>query len=368
MKKIVLSTGLILGVLFTLNAQIAHVERSAKHDVTTGVNNEIGDILESSDKQSRNDFTVSIRVYLEGALTLNNDEVGESHGRPLMRDELRVSPYNAQRYIPDTDPYSTMDARSWENGEKRYQYIPSEFENEFNTIKDPLTVFEVVGEDAIVDWVFVELRSKLDNTVIVASRSGLVQRDGDVVDLDGVSKLSFPGVDEDDYFVVVRHRNHLGAMTAEAKTPKQLHELIDFTQLTTGIFDFGDNRFEGKYDYDGLAQNQNVKQGFLALWGGDYNGDGKIKYSSPNDDIGTLFGNIIGYELYDDDGNLIGYNFNTNFDMTYGYLSGDFYLDSKVRFSNPIDDRNPIFATLLFHPLNSAYDIGFDFFIEQVPE
>ena len=347
MKKLIVSTGLVLGILFVLNSQ------------STGI---------KSLSETRNDFEVSVRVYLEGSLIWNEGDQGSSHSRPLMRDNLRVSPYNSKRYIPDSDPYATMDATSWDGGKKKYQHVLSGLEDGFNTIENPEEVFSVEGENAITDWVFVELRSKLDKTVVIATRSGLVQRDGDVVDLDGVSKLSFPGVEEDDYYVVVRHRNHLGAMTAEAKTPQQLSELIDFTQASTGFFDFGDTRFEGKFDYDGMAQNPNVYDGYLTLWGGDFNGDGKIKYSSPNDDLNYLLNDVVGYEILDDNGEIVEYNYFTNYDLAYGYHFGDFNMDSKVRFVNPIDDRNMVYATVLFNQLNPTYDVAFDFFIEQIPE
>ncbi len=73
------------------------------------------------------------------------------------------------------------------------------------------------GGDKVVDWVFVELRDKTDNTTVLATRSGLLQQDGDVVDVDGFSPLEF-NVPSDDYYVVVRHRNHLGIMTAMTVT------------------------------------------------------------------------------------------------------------------------------------------------------
>ena len=56
------------------------------------------------------------------------------------------------------------------------------------------SVTAVTGSDAIVDWVFVELRNASGNTV-VDSRAALLQRDGDVVDVDGVSPLRFTQVD-----------------------------------------------------------------------------------------------------------------------------------------------------------------------------
>jgi hypothetical protein len=55
------------------------------------------------------------------------------------------------------------------------------------------------------------LRDENDPAVIVQRRAGLIQRDGDIVDLDGVSPLTFTGGASGNYYVTVRHRNHLGS-------------------------------------------------------------------------------------------------------------------------------------------------------------
>ncbi len=63
----------------------------------------------------------------------------------------------------------------------------------------------------IVDWVLVELRYPAD--VVQASRAAFLRNDGTVVDLDGSSPISFEGLKRLDYYVAIRHRNHLGVMT-----------------------------------------------------------------------------------------------------------------------------------------------------------
>ena len=63
-----------------------------------------------------------------------------------------------------------------------------------------------------MDRVVAELRSASDPALVVATRSGLVQRGGDVVAVNGSAPLTFlsaPG----NYPVAVVHRNHLGVMT-----------------------------------------------------------------------------------------------------------------------------------------------------------
>lgn len=328
------------------------------------------------------DFYLQVRVYLEGAFINNGNAVG-SHTRPLMRDNLRVSTFNNTRYIPDSEPYadfkpngatlpqhwetegvnSTLNQAFW-----KYGYDMTGVPTKFQTIPDPATIFATTGENAVVDWVSVELRDKNDNTTIVAQRSGLVQRDGDVIDLNGEDGLRFRGLDVDDYYVVVRHRNHLGAMTAVAKTPVQLATLIDFTVTATGFFDFGSSK--NIYDYTGLAQATlsgsaaSNKTGYRALWGGDFDGNGKIKFTNPEDDLNNLLGNVFLYEIVPG----VEYNFFTNFDFAFGYASGDYDLNSKSKFDNPNDDKNYLFGQLLFYPLNTTFRSNFDFFIEQIPE
>ena len=330
------------------------------------------------------DLYIQVRVYLQGAFINNGNEIG-SHTRPLMRDDLRESSFTGSRYIPDTEPYSTYKAavladsfpQHWESiGDfasqnfpfYKYGYDVSSQDDKFLTIPDPATIFATSGEDAVTDWVSVELRDKADNTSILAQRAGLVQRDGDVIDLNGELGLRFKGIDVDDYYVVVRHRNHLGAMTSTPQAPDRLADLIDFTVATTGFFNYGAGK--NIYDYTGLSQATlsgspaSNKTGYLALWGGDFDGDSKIKFTNPEDDLNNLFGNVFLYEIVPG----IEYNYFTNFDFAFGYQSGDYDLNSKSKFDNPNDDKNYLFGQLLFYPLNADFRSNFDFFIEQIPE
>lgn len=70
------------------------------------------------------------------------------------------------------------------------------------------------GTETIVDWVSIELRCADDNTSIIAERPALLQADGDVVDMDGSSPVEFTDVSVSSAYIVIRHRNHLGTMSA----------------------------------------------------------------------------------------------------------------------------------------------------------
>jgi len=189
---------------------------------------------------------------------------------------------------------------------------------------------------------------------VIGTRSALVQRDGDVVDLDGVSNIRFKGVNADSFYVAVKHRSHLGAITELMPSGG----LIDFTDINTPIFDYGTTLRPG-VDYSGLAMNTTIKQGYRALWAGDFNSDGLIKFTNPDDDLNWLF-----FEVLLAPGNE---NSNINYDFAYGYYNGDYDMDGRAKFTNPDDDTNLLFFQILLNPLNTQFFANFSFFDEQVP-
>ena len=63
---------------------------------------------------------------------------------------------------------------------------------------------------------------------MLAEQSALLQRDGDVVGIDGVSSLDFdlyPG----EYFLSVSHRNHLGVISNTTQVLSKDEFVLDFT-------------------------------------------------------------------------------------------------------------------------------------------
>ena len=69
-----------------------------------------------------------------------------------------------------------------------------------------------IRDSAIVDWVWLELRDAVNPATVHGQRPALLQRDGDVVELDGVRPVAM-GVPNGNYLVVARHRHPFGAMT-----------------------------------------------------------------------------------------------------------------------------------------------------------
>jgi len=228
----------------------------------------------------------------------------------LMNDDLRVA-----GYIPTTSPYS--DAATCN-----------------------ASVFSVTGNDAIVDWVWVELRDKTDDTAVILSQSALLQRDGDVVDTDGVSFINL-NVSADDYYVVVNHKNHLGVMT---DTPIDIQAsstptIVDFTDTSTTTY--------------GMQAQAALPSGDMALWAGDVNGDGLVNFSG---DVNRVLVDVILFPA--------NTSFSSSYDFVDGYFQSDIFLDGNVSFSNEI---NQILVSIILYPLNTSFSSQYNLFEERLP-
>lgn len=184
------------------------------------------------------DLQVNVRAILEGPLSSG-----------LMNDQLR-----ANDLIPAEEPYTTLGFNHVDGGGE--------------TIDDYAAVMGVEGSTAIVDWIFLELRSKTDPTSIVGTRSALLQRNGAIVDTDGTSSVTFPLLPEDDYYIVVRHRNHFGVRSLES---------FPLSAVAGSIIDFSDPTF----DTFGTNAQNNVF-GLQALIAGEANLDGQINAVDKN--------------------------------------------------------------------------------------
>lgn len=147
----------------------------ADYEVLLRVNNSNGAISEATQNLSVTGVRLSVKILLEGSY--NSME-------SLMDNRL-----NQINQIPTTNPITDADLENLGA----------------STTND---VLAITGNNAIVDWVRLELRS--DANTIVQAKAALLQRDGDVVALDGSSAVEFLGIESGSYQVVVKHRNHIG--------------------------------------------------------------------------------------------------------------------------------------------------------------
>jgi hypothetical protein len=131
-----------------------------------------------------NTVAVSVKVYLQGPYVAATG---------VMNDVLRKL-----ATFPRTEPYTGMTG---------FTHVGS---GGGESITDE-AVLGNLGNAAVVDWVFLQLRDTPTN--VKATRSALLLKNGTVVDTDGKSPVKFLGVTPGAYYVTVRHRNHLGVMT-----------------------------------------------------------------------------------------------------------------------------------------------------------
>jgi len=141
----------------------------------------------------------------------------------------------------------------------------------------------------ITDWVLIELRNAATPATIVATRAAFVKNDGTVVDIDGVSPVSFPAsVTAGSYYLSVRHRNQLSVVSASTLALSSTPATYNFT---TGLGQALDNG-------NGNAMVQVGSK--WCMWAGDYNHDEIIDGLDNTNIYGEFIINYLnGYRLGD---------------------------------------------------------------------
>jgi hypothetical protein len=95
------------------------------------------------------------------------------------------------------------------------------------------------------------------------------------------------------------------------------------------------------------------------MWSGDINSNGNVIYQGPNNDVLTMFLNVLADPGNTD--NLANY-------VSDGYYTTDINLDGRTIYQGPDNDRNFIlFQTVLTHPLNTDFFANFVVW-QQIPE
>jgi len=121
----------------------------------------------------------------------------------------------------------------------------------------------------IVDWVLVELRTDTAANTTVGRRAALLKSDGSIVDLDGASQVLFRRITPGNYYIVIRHRNHLSIMSASPIS-------LNFTNST--VYDFRSAQTQAF----GTNAMQDLGGGVFGMIAADANSDGTINATDLN--------------------------------------------------------------------------------------
>ena len=178
------------------------------------------------------------------------------------------------------------------------EYIP--LSQPYNTDPWNYTGTEAVGSvpAGVVDWVLVELRTDTNADSTKAKRAGFLKNDGTVIDTNGSSSLTFSGINAGDYYIVVRHRNHLAIMSAAAVALDAVSSLYDFTTAQTQAY--------------GTDPMKDLGSGEYGMYAGDGNSDGQVTGTDFNIFNPLFYGAASGYQITDWnlDGQVTGSDFN----------------------------------------------------------
>lgn len=143
-----------------------------------------------------------------------------------------------------------------------------------------------VSNNAVTDWVFVQLHNA-GTGVVETSRSALIQRDGDIVDTDGVSPLNMAGNAVGNYYLSIRHRNHLNIRSTSS---------FGLLKTVNTSYNFTDNINKALNSGTSNAAMATMPGGTVyGMWGGNANDDIVVKMtglSAANNDYLRLLNTL----------------------------------------------------------------------------
>lgn len=253
----------------------------------------------------------TIHLTLEQGIRLAMKVIlsGPYIGNGMMHDTLRVT-----GQIPLSEPYTLLN------------FLPIGYAGG-ETISPSMLALS--GNNAIVDWVHVELRSGAPSYNKVASINALLQRDGDVVDVNG-NHLYFNQLCPGNYFVSIKHRNHIGVMSATS---------IMLNNISTPLVDFTTSN--SVWVKPGVANPPRKSEGgYFLLWSGDTRTDKNVKYNGLNNDkdpiiyaVGLATPNQILYPVY---------------------RTEDVNMDARVKYNNADNDKNFMLNQVIMSNANQS--------------
>ena len=276
-------------------------------------------------------------------------------GTGLMNDDLREA-----SVIPLDNPY--IYSRLLDYGADTVD-VTGGYINESDTLNpgtigtiiigDSATVLGDNGSNSIVDWIIVELRPFYDSSSVTARRVALVQRDGDIVEYsDGITSLTFNNTcatADTTYYVSVKHRNHMGVMTANP---------VAFDSGDPVSLDFTTGDLETFTKTNSIVESQaSLGGGLRALWGGNVAFNRQILFQGDNPDSGLIGKKVA--EHPDNDDALANF-------ILKGYYNSDVNMDGVTIFQGAPNDVDILFFNVMGNPANTSFNANF-ILGEQIP-
>ena len=240
-----------------------------------------------------------------------------------------------------SQPYNTAGFGSYAGTES----VPASFFTSNNSVTTDVT-----------DWVLLELRDAVTPSTVVARRAAFVLENGQIVDLDKISPVAFRGVASGNYFLVIRHRNHLGIRTASLQVTNG-----SLGSIASTAYDFTNGQakaFQNTTTPPIPAQPamKDLSGGTVfGMWGGNTNGATSTTGNTTTRTTGALILNDYLYLV----NTQLGGNFNTVLGTAGApvYNNADVNMDGIVRASGAliINDYLFLINTVLLGNSGAVY-------------
>ncbi len=240
------------------NGRLTPVTRDAVNDYVSTTGILATDFNNKEWKLADPKYTFNVTAHLRGPW--NNTDMNTS--------------LNTAAFIPNGQPYNTTP----------FNYTGTEN--------------QAVPNVNVVDWVLVEHRKPLSgvatdatSATISGRQAGYLLKTGQIVGLDGINPIAFDITKQGSSYIVVRHRNHLGAMSNA------------IASNATGTFTNDYSILANSYKPVGAASDPVVLlagvAGKYGLWPGDANKSGVVNSTDINAIKGSIASSASGYLLTD---------------------------------------------------------------------
>ncbi|HET9056268.1 MAG TPA: hypothetical protein VFN30_05410, partial [Chitinophagaceae bacterium] len=180
----------------------------------------------------------------------------------------------------------------------------------------------------VVDWVLAHLHRTSDQAV-VATKAVFVKQDGQIVDTDGtgafIDGINFEGVPEGNYYLSIRHRNHLGLRS---------QDILSLTSILPPAYNLTDTTkiFKGaNYTVDLVAAQLEPNSNIYGAYAGNVVPNRDIVYNNTDNDNAELL-NIL-------QGNKAG--------RKSGYLNADVNMNGTARYNGSANDNAVMLSIVL---------------------
>lgn len=179
--------------------------------------------------QSKTEVTLNLKIFLQGSF----------HNKG-MKTILRDS-----GLIPPKQPYSTL---PWE----------------YKGTESADSIYE-----GVVDWILVELTKEPNENEVYYRKACFLKSDGSVFDADNNKGVVLTVQNNQDYYVIVHHRNHISIVSSVPITINNSSINYDFTKTPNSVFgnsslvNLGNGNFgmlSGDSDSNGIVSNSDFQE------------------------------------------------------------------------------------------------------------